>query len=408
MIKVPNRTRLLQLLLSRAHLILNSLSEPFCSQVPSQCLSQKDSPAKSNFFTIDAPRIADVGVIISYRWRAHLVLFMLIGCAVSCIDLDETRPMQSLAPGLSHPRQTPLPHPIYGVTIDSVEAIDDIVSALRLLSRWPTSRVVFDSFLPPEHYVSALTRIQDVSFVMGEILDSSAMAFYSLEDYRARVSDYVDTLADVVDVWEIGNEVNGAWSGDPTVVAAKISQAFTLVRGRGLRSALTLYYNENCASHSWEEIFNWVETRVNETVRLGLDYVWISYYEEDCRGFRPDWLAVFARLAGLFPTSWIGFGEVGTATEAQKANFLKRYYSLSIDHPAFVGGYFWWYFNSDMVPYDRPLWSVLNTLLAAGPFAVVPRTTTPQQNSPPFDSHPLVAINSSVISTADSQLVNPR
>lgn len=315
--------------------------------------------------------------LIIIRWQACIILCVLMSGLGGCIDLKDNQPRQPPTPVPPHPRQTPLPHPIYGVTVDSIEAIDDIVDALGKFSRWPTTRVVFDPFLPPQHYANALTKIQDVSFVMGEILDSSVINFYSLDDYLFRVTDYVDTLANVVDVWEVGNEVNGAWLGDPTIVAAKVTQAFNLVRGRHLRTAMTLYYNEGCATYPWEDMFNWLDTQLSETVRLGLDYVWLSYYEDDCKGLQPDWPTVFERLAALFPTSWIGFGEVATAIEERKELYLRRYYTLAINHPAYVGGYFWWYFNVDMVPHSQPLWSVLNALFAAGPVAKIPPTTTP-------------------------------
>jgi hypothetical protein len=65
----------------------------------------------------------------------------------------------------------------------------------------------------------------------------------------------------------------------------------------------------------------------------------------------------------MFPNSKIGMGEVGTRDTAKKAEYIKRYYSMKIAEPNYVGGYFWWYFRQDMVPYTKALWSVLNGAL---------------------------------------------
>ena len=37
---------------------------------------------------------------------------------------------------------------LYGVTIDSVDSLDDIMQSLQFLSRMPTTRVVFDAACP--------------------------------------------------------------------------------------------------------------------------------------------------------------------------------------------------------------------------------------------------------------------
>jgi hypothetical protein len=102
---------------------------------------------------------------------------------------------------------------------------------------------------------------------------------------------------------------------------------------------------------------------VPERMRRGLTYVLVSYYEDDCNGLQPDWSSIFPRLAQLFPTSKIGFGEAGTKRPDHKAEYMQRYYGLRVAHPAYVGGVFWWYFRQDCVPANRPLWTVLNNAL---------------------------------------------
>jgi hypothetical protein len=251
--------------------------------------------------------------------------------------------------------------------LDAVDGLSEIVQSLGDLSRRPTARVVFDEFVPATYYTKAVTEIGKVSYVMGEILDSAFVIDYSVDAYRKRVAEYLDELDAYVDIWEIGNEVNGEWLGDPNDVAAKISAAYALVKDRGARAALTLYYNEKCWSYPWEETFTWAQHRIPEDMKRGLDFVLLSYYEDDCLGLQPDWPSVFRRLAQMFPTAQIGFGEVGSSFPARKEEYIRRYYTLSIPEPHYVGGYFWWYFKQDMVPKSKPLWAVLNEVFAHGP-----------------------------------------
>lgn len=111
-------------------------------------------------------------------------------------------------------------------------------------------------------------------------------------------------------------------------------------------------------------MFGWAETNVPAEMKEGLSYVFVSFYEDDCKGPTPDWPAVFRRLARMFPRASLGFGECGTAHPGLKEAYLNRYYGIRVDEPRFVGGYFWWYFSQDMVPRSRPLWGSLKRVMA--------------------------------------------
>jgi hypothetical protein len=136
--------------------------------------------------------------------------------------------------------------------------------------------------------------------------------------------------------------------------------AFDIVVEAGEPTALTLYFNEDCWSDPENEMFVWTEANVPERMKQGLDYVLVSFYEDDCNDIQPDWLPVFERLAGIFPDASPGFGEVGTAVESRKVETIGRYYGMPRLMPRFVGGFFWWYFREDMVPSSTEYWSVLN------------------------------------------------
>ncbi len=260
---------------------------------------------------------------------------------------------------------------LYGVTLDSVKEIKETTEALSSLSKRVMVRVVFDENISAQTYRSSLLQLKEVSSVMGELFDSEYLPHYSFKAYKKRVDEYLDVLGDVVDVWEIGNEVNGEWTGEPSDVAQKVAYAYSAVKKRGYKSALTLYYNDysyndGCWAKAEEKMRPWAKKYLDKELKEGVEYLFVSYYEEDCDNYRPtklEWERLFKELGKMFPNSKLGFGEVGTSNPSKKAEYLKRYYTLDINASRYVGGYFWWYAKEDMVPKSKPLWGVLDEVL---------------------------------------------
>ena len=100
-----------------------------------------------------------------------------------------------------------------GVTIDKVSRPTRIASALAALPERATTRVYFEPRQPASHYAPALEDIHAVSGVMGELLDSSDERSISTAAFQAHVEEYLASLSNDVDIWEVGNEVNGDWTG---------------------------------------------------------------------------------------------------------------------------------------------------------------------------------------------------
>lgn len=286
----------------------------------------------------------------------------LASCIAVVVLMTATAPFSQATSYSVGPRRA-ITEPLYGVTVDAVDHLSDIVTSLRSLRHTPTTRIVFDKFVPATQYVNAVKQIYPVSYIMGELLDSAYVKRYRVDQYKARTVEYLNTLGSKVDFWEIGNEINGEWLGNTPSVFKKMTAAYALVKQRGGRTALTLYYNQDCWEDASHEMFTWAQKNVPGYMKQGLDYVLISYYEDDCNGLRPDWPTVFNRLGAMFPNSKIGFGEVGTARKAAKAEYINRYYTMNIDHPNYIGGYFWWSFKQDMVPRTKYLWSILNNAI---------------------------------------------
>jgi len=259
---------------------------------------------------------------------------------------------------------------IYGVTLDSINNINSTIDSINSLPKKITTRIVFDK-VPAKNYANAINKLSKNSDIMGELFDSEYIKDYTFKEYKKRVNEYMDMYGDKIEIWEIGNEVNGEWTGKPSVVAKKTIYGFEEAKRRNYKTALTLYYNDysykdGCWLYPDEKMRDWATTRLTDEIKNGIDFLFISYYEEDCNNYKPkkdEWEKVFSDLGTIFPHAKLGFGEVGASKSNKKSKYLKKYYTLNIKHPRYIGGYFWWYFKEDMVPKSKPLWSVFNKII---------------------------------------------
>jgi len=310
-----------------------------------------------------------------------LMLFLFAGCVIS------------LAQG-------PVPTPIHGVTADNTNDVRDstylpkLLSSLSHLSVKPTVRIVYtpgdkNGYFPASSYLDATQQIRNVGYVFAQPVDSSYMKCFTPAEHLNRFKDYVTTLGKAVDIWEVGNEINGEWlygstdecSPKATVgstsqadVVTKMTEAYDYLKSQGRATALTLYYNTPCGWHLWHpgnEMFTWVNANVPDRMKTGLDYVLVSYYELDCGGYKPDWQKVFGQIAAIFPNSRLGISEFGwsdrKAADAVIKDIVNRHYAVHPNVPNWVGGGFYWEFAIDMVPYNPApdsLWGAINSAMA--------------------------------------------
>jgi hypothetical protein len=269
----------------------------------------------------------------------------------------------------------PLPTRLWGVTLDDVSDPAPIVASLEALPTKPIARVVFDRGEGPAYYAGAIAALHPHSYLMVELVDSSDAKAYTVAGYRQRAVNFVSKFGNQINLWEVGNEVNGEWLGTTAATVAKITAAYQVITAAGGRTALTLYYNPDCWSNASHEMFTWAKANVPAAMKAGLNYVLISYYPEDCNNYWPSqttWQSVFNRLHQMFPHAKLGFGESGNSNDrdsvAQKVALLHRYYRLQIQGDNYVGGYFWWYYVEDAVPYHGNLvWQALAADMARPP-----------------------------------------
>lgn len=275
----------------------------------------------------------------------------------------------SAASGVLAASAASAPAPLYGVTIDGTGGISRLVRALTALPYRPMARVYFDVHESAGHYRSSVARIHAVAGVMGELLDSSDERDISAAALRARAMSYLATLSTAVDVWEIGNEVNGSWTGRYRNVEAKLAAAYGAVHAARRPAALTLYANnfgpDHCGDGARELTpLQFARRYMPASLRAGLSYVFLSYYPTQCGGIEPTADRVrsyLVRLHALFPAARLGFGELGLphpttrATLARAEQIMRWGYALDPRLRYYVGGYFWWYAVQDALRPSGPL-----------------------------------------------------
>lgn len=245
---------------------------------------------------------------------------------------------------------------MWGVTIDSVENARTLAESLRRLPARMTARVVFDPGTTPSDYEPALREIKSVANIMGSPVDSAPPSGrMSVQEYRQRYSSFMDALGDSVQLWEVGNEVNGDWTGDSEAMGRKIGAAYDEARKRRKATSLCLFYSDYYRGTD-REMSVWAKKYLSDEVRRGVDFVLVSFYPDSPDGKHPDWSSEFKKLGEAFPQAKLGFGELGLRNQDftlsndqdKKAALIRRYYGMAAPIPErFVGGYFWWTFRQD-------------------------------------------------------------
>lgn len=281
-----------------------------------------------------------------------------------------------------------LPGRLHGVTIDNAggaatRKINDHKAALSALPHMPTVRVVFDENVPPSEYTRWIAEISPVAYVMGELLDSYYLKKVTVAQYKTRVAAYLKAFPNL-DLWEVGNEIGGNWTGPYTDTAAKVIAAHDLVKNAGQRSVLTLWENSWGPDHCGDgpaELTpqQWSAKYLPALVRATFDYVLLSWYPTLCVKV-PDIMVPAATvraeaeaLHALFPNARIGFGEIGlpkratASTLARAQSIAAYYYQLQIDLPYWCAGCFWWYWAKDAVPSSKPMWSTIANAMGGTP-----------------------------------------
>lgn len=284
----------------------------------------------------------------------------------------------------NHPGQGELPYPLYGITVDdswdeTAAKKAQIIEAIKAMAVKPTVRIVMTDDRKASSYASLFKALHRVAYVMACPVDSDYMKKHTtIQSYVDRFADSYSTLSPYVDLWEIGNEINGeGWLGDnKQFVADKAYAAYNYISENGGRTVLTSYmFRPGDQSMTMGA---WLKKYIPDDMKAGLDYLMVSYYEDDNGGYQPDWVKVFKEMQSIFPKSKLAIGECGNtakgATTSSRIQMAKRYYTMPNPVKNYVGGYFWWNWVKDCVPHKgNSVWQEINTGMQKQPaFEAIP------------------------------------
>lgn len=299
-----------------------------------------------------------------------------------------------------------IPAPIHGITVADDKDIrtnsylQQVLTSVGNLTVDPTVRLTYtlegtasNKGAKASTYLSATKAIAQKAYILGEVVDSSYMFCFTVADHKARWNDYVSTLGSYVDVWEVGNEINGNWldNSNPSTtqgqscpwtipnttdadVVTKMTDAYHIVKNAGKQAELTLYYEPNPACDtslppSYDPI-TWANNNVPSDVATGMDYVLVSFYQDNCPNYQPDWTTLFMQIQNIFPNAKIGMGEWGYSkgrpNNAALTTLINEGYSIHPNLPNWAGGVFYWEYGLDAVPYNSTtgsIWNVVNTAM---------------------------------------------
>ncbi|MGZ5319745.1 MAG: hypothetical protein ACXWFU_14645 [Actinomycetota bacterium] len=270
--------------------------------------------------------------------------------------------------------------PWWGVTVDrtshmerTVDSINDLVDGHAGEAH---ARVVFDLGQGPAAYDAIVGAMQAKGIVVvGQILDSFPFHKLTLAQWKQRVRTFVDHFPQI-DIWEIGNEVNGEWLG--AQVPAKLEYAAGYVKAQDASDTtmLTVYWQMGTAGHPGNAVFQWIHDRVSPQLAADVDVVALSTWIGDAPlGLAHD--EVFERLHGLFPGSRLAMGELGYwepdtsrvwwwrsrshPTTTVRRAVVRHMYLANLAFPYSVGGGFWWYYVQEMSE-RQGLWRTLRSV----------------------------------------------
>jgi hypothetical protein len=278
--------------------------------------------------------------------------------------------------GLQRARSSP-PAFWWGVTIDRTTDYVSVLSSISALVQndphQAYARIVFDEFVPAANYDAIVAAALTANIVVvGQILDSSAMAKYNLARWQTRVQEYVDHFPQIA-VWEIGNEVNGEWLGPQVREKLEYAASYVKVKDPADITVLTFYWQMGTAGKPANAVFQWISDNVTPALKANVDVVALSTWIGDAPlGIAHD--EVFERLHALFPDKSVVMGELGywsprtskywwwhspERPDTVRRALARQMYLANLSFPYGLGGNFWWYYYDEMRQ-KTPLWYDVN------------------------------------------------
>ena len=253
--------------------------------------------------------------------------------------------------------------------------LQDLVALFAPVHRWVRLVMAGDGSdnFPNIASLAAYSQTNSIQ-TLGQLFDSSAQASISLATFKSRVDKALATAGmDKVTAWEVGNEVNGGWTG--TQMPAKIDYAASQVKAKYPNKMVCLtFYWYSMQDTMKTSLFNWIATNITPSIASKLDCVTLSIYiDQQPLGF--SWDMVMTKLGSLFPGKKVMVGELDFINDPTVATYYKEgpaswtteqgaedyihvRYPSAFATPNAVGGGFWWYYDDEMVG-KTPMWQAL-------------------------------------------------
>jgi hypothetical protein len=284
---------------------------------------------------------------------------------------------------------------IYGITIEDTDRLDQVVETIQHVRQETRREVAVRVVIDPQHdlddeqYKTQLAALKSAGVKVMALLGDSHDLYRFRSDsdfkpsdvskYKGRIQKALAAFGQSVDIWEIGNEINGEWSGwkekerknatqdwekaspekrvrSRQWVYNQIRAAYDVLQPADKCMAITFYYNDDHQGHScWPkptdlidgsayEMINWAtEYFTDKEMRDHIKYVFISYYENtECGKLLSGddevdagrFAGVLGMLSKKFTNADLGFGEFGPEcdypegcpheTEGAKDRWCKR------------------------------------------------------------------------------------
>ncbi|NAZ86199.1 Tat pathway signal sequence [Kineococcus indalonis] len=251
-----------------------------------------------------------------------------------------------------------------GVTFEDPSRHDALASVRELTGGDPRTgwvRLVFDAERGARSYAADVAAVRAAGLhVVGQFLDSSQLAGVDGPAWRARVAEYVGALPQVEE-WEVGNEVNGAWTGEGSAAKA-LWAARHVKQNSGARTLLTLYWQMG-EGEPEESVFTWAARHLPAAAVGDVDDIGLSVYPEDhplgatldrvlttLHRAYPDQQLLVSELgygaADLSGRWWFGSPDDVGAGRVAVAAF---HGDAAFGYPFSRGGVFWWYYLTEAV-----------------------------------------------------------
>jgi hypothetical protein len=362
-------------------------------------LSNSGAPSKESLSHAGTTRIRNLRLMIvmiftskkftgiEYVMRTTAIVISIVALC-GCSGSSPRYPDAGLA---AYKRPLEPANPLVGMTYDRIAG--DYVAPVKELGVKPAIRIAFNPGTSPSYYARGIARLSPIAYLMAEPVDSSEVKATSLHAYVSKFKTFLRAFPNI-QIWEVGNELNGEWLGGKPYtkavglqnpVVAKAYYAWQAVSSASVPTALTLYYQPpQTVTHGYE-MLPWARANFASLrdMAQSLSYVLVSYYEVDNDEIRPSpaqWSRLFSKLHAIFPNAQLGFGEVGldcpfdargkhcgSPTLAKAKSVMRYYYTLKPSLPAgahWAAGDFWWYAAEDFEPTNKPLYAYFKSLVS--------------------------------------------